>query len=86
MVGKKNIFLGGENPINKLQPGDLYLRTNNVNSGHITVIVEVDKRNGRIKTYDCGNSSHWTKHPNGDPYDATWFLKDSRLGKIIRVK
>ena len=75
----------GENPIDKLKPGDLLVRR----PGHITIIAEI--RDGRTYGYDCGDASHWKNRPNGELYDNTWFLTGYSgyypgEGRIIRVK
>ena len=60
----------GENIINKLQPGDILVRTP-VSS------------NNKVYSYDCGSTNNWKKS-GGKAVDKTYFAKDSRPGKIIR--
>lgn len=75
-----------ENPYNKLQPGDLFVRDNGNNDGHITLVVR--KENGAIYCYDCGSSDSWRGNTNAEAVDKSWMLTDSkkhRSGKIIRV-
>ena len=86
--GWQEIAVGSrENPINQLQPGDLFVRYEGKASGqthHITLVVKIE--NNRIYTYDCGDESHWTTKLEADnTYDATWFFTASGPGKIIRV-
>lgn len=74
---------GGQNPIDQLQPGDLIVRDNGDNNGHITLVVEI--KDGRIYCYDCGNSHNWIGNNNAEPKDKSYMLTDSRKGKVIRV-
>ncbi len=78
-----------ENPINKVQPGDLFVRyesSQNINTHHITLVVKVE--NGRVYGYDCGDDTQpyaW-KESGGEPIDTTWFFSGTLgRGKIIRV-
>ncbi len=72
----------GENPINELRPGDIFVKWNG-NVHHMQIIAEVN--NGVAKAYDCGNENNW-KGRNGNPYEVNWFLQGySAPGKIIRV-
>ena len=80
--GWEEIYIdAGENPINQLQPGDIYVRRGS-KDGHVCIIVEV--KNGKAYGYDCGSAKNWT-NKNGDVFDVTWFMNDNRPGKIIRV-
>ncbi len=75
----------GENPINKLQPGDILVREpRGGQSGHVTIIVEV--RDNTTYGYDCGNQDNWIGNTNGDVVNTGWFLTHPGAGKIIRVK
>lgn len=86
--GWEEIYIkAGENPTNKLKPGDLFVRTNvskngKIGYGHITFIVGV--KDGKVYSYDCGSEHLWKKS-GGKPVLANWFMKDSRPGKIIRI-
>lgn len=75
----------GENVVNKLQPGDILVRTPVSNGkagyGHVNITAYVS--NGKVYAYDCGSTSNWT-NSGGKAVDKTYFAKDSRPGKIIR--
>lgn len=75
----------GENPINKLQAGDLLVRTSSGgHSAHITLVVDV--QGNKTIGYDCGSEKNWANNTNGDPINTSWFLTHPGAGKIIRVK
>ena len=76
----------GENIINKLQPGDILVRTPVSSSGkpgygHVNITDYV--KNNKVYSYDCGSTNNWKKS-GGKAVDKTYFAKDSRPGKIIR--
>lgn len=71
----------GENPIKKLQPGDLFVRVGG-GTHHITLVVEI--KNNKIYCYDCGSANNW-RGANGKAIDKSGFLTKSGKGKIIRV-
>ena len=78
-----------ENVIDKLQPGDILVRSDGGGGyGHTNITVNVE--NGTVWAYDCGNSSNWL-NSGGEPYNATGFASGSgggsntRAGVIIRV-
>ena len=73
----------GENPIDILQPGDIFVR-NGGGTHHVTLVVEVTD-DGRILCYDCGNTSANWNGTDGSPMDKSYFLTESGEGKIIRV-
>lgn len=73
----------GENPIDKLQPGDIFVRYNGKKSTdihHVYIFVS----NG--ESYDCGQESNWLGK-NGKPCGFNDMLtsRNSAPGKIIRV-
>ncbi len=75
----------GENPINKLQAGDLLVReATGGHSAHITLVVEV--QGNKTLGYDCGAENNWSNNSNGDAINTSWFLTHPGAGKIIRVK
>ena len=73
-----------ENPVDILQPGDIYVRHLG-SSGHMNIVAEVS--GGTLWAYDCGNESANWNGTDGSPLDKSWFLNDSkhRPGKIFRV-
>lgn len=73
----------GQNPYDKIEPGDLFVRDNGDNHGHITFVVE--KKHNKIYCYDCGNSNNWRGNRAAKALDKSYMLTDSRAGKIIRV-
>lgn len=82
--GWEQISVGsGENPIDILQPGDIFVR-NGGGTHHVTLVVEVTD-DGRILCYDCGNTSANWNGTDGSPMDKSYFLTESGAGKIIRV-
>lgn len=74
---------GGQNPYDKIQPGDLFVRDPGNNDGHITLVVK--KENGKIYCYDCGNPGNWRNNNDGHALDESYMLTDRRPGKVIRV-
>ena len=77
----------GEDIVNKLKPGDIVVRTNvsssgKVGYGHISIVAVIE--DGNVYSYDCGDESLW-RNSTGGPQNMTWFMKDSRPGKIIRI-
>ena len=77
----------GENVTSKVKPGDIIVRTNvakngKVGYGHVSIIAAIE--NGNVYSYDCGDESLW-RNSKGGPQNMTWFMKDSRPGKIIRI-
>ena len=76
----------GEDVSDKIQEGDILVRADRSGSGysfgHVNIIAKV--RGSKIYAYDCGSESFW-RNSSGEPIDASWFVKDSRPGKIIRV-
>ena len=79
----------GENVIDKLQPGDILVRSDGGGgSGHVNITVSVE--DGVVYSYDCGSESNW-RNSGGQPYNATSFASgsgggsSSRAGKIIRI-
>ncbi len=75
----------GEDVTSKLQPGDILVRDDGSNNGHMNITVSVD--NGKVMSYDCGDTTGQTwRNSGGNPVDKTRFAaSDSRPGKIIRV-
>ena len=47
--------------------------------------IVVEASGGRLLAYDCGNTSANWNGTDGSPADKSWFLNDSRPGKIFRV-
>lgn len=81
--GWEEITVGsGENPIDILQPGDIFVR-NGSGTHHVTIVAEI--QNGKILCYDCGNTSANWNGTDGSPVDKSYFLTKSGEGKIIRV-
>lgn len=81
--GWEEIAVGsGENPYDILQPGDIFVRHGN-GTHHVTLVVE--KKDGKIYSYDCGNTSAKWNGTDGSPFDETYFLTKVGAGKIIRV-
>lgn len=72
-----------ENPISKLQPGDIFVRYGE-GTHHMNLIVSIEGT--KVYAYDCGNADNWLNNSTGGPVDATWFLTYPGSGKIIRVK
>lgn len=72
----------GENPADKLQPGDIFVREGG-GTHHATLVVEV--KDGRLYSYDCGSTKAKWNGTDGSPFDQTYFLTASGAGKIIRV-
>lgn len=72
----------GENPYNKLQPGDIFVR-NEGKVHHMNIVAKLE--NGDLYAYDCGSENHWRGNLNASPVKATYFLKSNARGKIIRV-
>ena len=83
--GWQEIAVGaGEDCSSKLQPGDLFVRDDGANNGHIQFILSIEP-DGTVMTYDCGASSHWVKD-NIKGYASGFSKSDSRPGKIIRIE
>lgn len=84
-AGWEEVNIGaGEDASSKLQPGDIFVRDDGTNNGHINITVEVTA-DGKVMAYDCGSANNW-KNSGGAAVDKTHFAKnDSRPGKIIRV-
>ena len=82
--GWKEIKVGsGENPKDKLQPGDIFVRYGS-GTHHVTIVESI--KNGKLYAYDCGNSDNWlVKGRNGNSIDRSYFLTEQGDGKIIRV-
>ena len=74
----------GEDCSSQLQPGDLLVRDDGSNNGHIQFILSIEP-DGTVMTYDCGASGHWVKE-NIKGYASTFSKTDSRPGKIIRIE
>ncbi len=77
----------GEDVTNKVKPGDIVVRTNvakngKVGYGHVSIVAAV--KDGNVYSYDCGDESLW-RNSKGGPQNMTWFMKDDRPGKIIRI-
>lgn len=82
--GWEQISVGsGENPIDILQPGDLFVRYGS-GTHHITLVVEITD-DGRILCYDCGSTSANWNGTDGSPMDKSYFLTKAGAGKIMRV-
>lgn len=82
--GWEEISVGsGENPINTLKPGDIFVR-NGSGTNHVTIVAEI--KNGKLYSYDCGNTSANWNGTSGAPADKSYFLTEVGQGKIIRVK
>lgn len=82
--GWEEISVGsGENPINTLKPGDIFVR-NGSGTHHVTIVAEI--KNGKLYSYDCGNTSANWNGTSGAPADKSYFLTEVGQGKIIRVK
>ena len=76
----------GENVMSKLQPGDILVRDNGDNDGHMNIIVKIE--GDTTYAYDCGNDNYWANKTGGQPvvnnyYD--FYRNDRRSGKIIRI-
>lgn len=82
--GWKEIPVGsGQNPKDKLQPGDIFVRYG-AGTHHVTIVESIKK--GKLYAYDCGNSSNWlVKGGKGNSIDRSYFLTEQGAGKIIRV-
>ena len=81
--GWEEISVGsGQNPYNKLQSGDIFVR---YGSGTHHVMIVVEKKDGKIYSYDCGSKNNWINNSSGDPIDRSYFLTYKGSGKIIRV-
>lgn len=81
--GWEEISVGtNENPYNKLQPGDIFVRQEG-KTHHVNIVVKLD--GGKLYAYDCGNYKNWA-NCSGDPIDRSYFLTTKARGKIIRVK
>lgn len=82
--GWEEIQVGsGENPKDKLQPGDIFVRYGS-GTHHVTIVESI--KNGKLYAYDCGNSANWLqKGGNGNSIDKSYFLTEQGSGKIIRV-
>lgn len=84
--GWEEIKVGpGEDCSSQIQAGDLFVRDDGANHGHIQFILSVE--DGEIMTYDCGAESHWVKE-NREGYKSNFTKSDSknRPGKIIRIE
>lgn len=82
--GWEEISVGsGENPINTLKPGDIFVR-NGSGTHHVTIVAEI--KNGKLYSYDCGDTSANWNGTSGAPADKSYFLTEVGQGKIIRVK
>ena len=85
--GWQEIAVGpGEDCSSQLQPGDLFVRDDGSNNGHIQFILSIEP-DGTVMTYDCGDSDHWVKE-NIKGYASEFSKGDSknRPGKIIRIE
>ena len=81
--GWEEIQVGSrENPINIMQPGDIFVRYGE-GTHHVNLIVSIE--GSKVYAYDCGDDDNWLNNPTGGPVDATWFLTYPGAGKIIRV-
>lgn len=81
--GWTEISIGsGQNPSNQLQPGDIFVRHGN-GTHHVTVVAEI--KDGRLYSYDCGNTHANWNGTSGAAVDKTYFLTATGSGKIIRV-
>lgn len=72
----------GENPINILQPGDIFVRYGN-GTHHVHIVEHIE--NGRVYAYDCGDESNWL-NSGGNSVDKSYFLTEVGAGKIIRIQ
>ncbi len=73
----------GEDVTSKLQPGDILVRDDGSNNGHMNITVSAES--GKVMAYDCGSENNW-RNSGGNSVDKTRFAaSDSRPGKIIRV-
>ena len=78
----------GEDVSNKVEAGDIVVRvpvnqaTGKAGSGHINII---DFNNGKITSYDCGDTALVRKGAYTNGVTPVFNLQDSRPGKIIRV-
>lgn len=78
----------GEDVTGIVQPGDILVRAKkNSNGGysfgHVDIIAK--KVKNTVYAYDCGSEDFW-KNSDGSPVNVSWFMKDERPGKIIRIK
>lgn len=84
--GWEEIEVGsGENPINILQPGDIFVRYEGKGKGqthHVLLVAEI--KDGKMYAYDCGSLKNWLGK-DGSPIDRSYFLTKKGPGKIIRV-
>lgn len=71
----------GENPINKLQPGDIFVRYGG-GTHHVNIVASIE--DGKLMAYDCGNASNWL-NSGGNSVNESYFLTETGEGKIIRV-
>lgn len=72
----------GENAINLLQPGDIFVRYGN-GTHHVQIVERIE--NGRLYAYDCGNAKNWL-NSGGNSVDKSYFLDETGAGKIIRIQ
>lgn len=72
----------GENPYNKLQPGDIFVR-NEGSIHHMNIVVEL--KDGKLYAFDCGSKSSWINNTSAEPVDRSYFLNSNARGKIIRI-
>lgn len=85
--GWEEIAVGpGEDCSSQIQPGDLFVRDDGGNNGHIQFILSIEP-DGTILTYDCGDEGHWiTEYRDGYPSNFTKGDSQNRPGKIIRIE
>ena len=85
--GWEEIAVGpGEDCSSQIQPGDLFVRDDGGNNGHIQFILSIEP-DGTILTYDCGAEGHWvTEYRDGYPSNFTKGDSKNRPGKIIRIE
>lgn len=81
LYGWEEVSVGaGENPIDQLRPGDIFVRYNG-NVHHVLIVAEIS--NGNLMAFDCGNTNNWLGK-NGEPTQKNYFLTSNAPGKIIR--
>lgn len=81
LYGWEEISVGaGENPIDIMRPGDIFVRYNG-DIHHMLIVAEIS--NGNLMAFDCGNTGNWTGK-NGEPTEKNYFLTSNAPGKIIR--
>lgn len=81
--GWTEIFVGsGENAIDLLQPGDIFVRYGE-GTHHVLIVERIE--NGRLYAYDCGSAKNWL-NSGGNSVNKTYFLDEVGSGKIIRIQ